>query len=67
MERPMEQLIYRFDPDGLQQLGDMPRSTAYALVKAGSLHVVKIGRATYITRAEIERYVDSLAVSSASA
>lgn len=57
----MEQLIYRFDPDGLQQLGDMPRSTAYALVKAGNLRVVKIGRATYITRAEIERYVDSLA------
>lgn len=57
----MEQLLYRFDPDGLQQLGDMPRSTAYALVKAGSLHVVKIGRATYITRAEIERYVGALA------
>jgi hypothetical protein len=57
----MEQLLYRFDPDGLQQLGDMPRSTAYALVKAGSLHVVKIGRATYITRAEIERYVAALA------
>lgn len=59
----MEQHLYRFDPDGLQQLGDMPRSTAYALVKAGSLHIVKIGRATYITRAEIERYVASLAVS----
>ena len=57
----MEQHLYRFDPDGLQQLGDMPRSTAYALVKAGSLYVVKIGRATYITRAEIERYVASLA------
>ena len=57
----MEQHLYRFDPDGLQQLGDMPRSTAYALVKAGSLYVVTIGRATYITRAEIERYVASLA------
>lgn len=57
----MEQLIYRFYPDGLQQLGDMPRSTAYAMVKAGNLHIVKIGRSTYITRAEIERYVDSLA------
>lgn len=38
----------------------MPRSTAYALVKAGNLRVVKIGRATYITRAEIERYVAAL-------
>lgn len=57
----MDQLLYRFDPHGLQQLGDMPRSTAYALVKAGSLRVVKIGRATYITRAEIERYVATLA------
>lgn len=61
----MEQLLYRFDPDGLQQLGDMPRSTAYALVKAGTLNVVKIGRATYITRAEIERYVATLSAPAA--
>ena len=36
------------------------RTTVYALMKAGELHAVHIGRSCRISRAELERYVRGL-------
>ena len=36
------------------------RTTVYALMKAGDLHVIHIGRSCRISRAELERYVRRL-------
>ena len=36
------------------------RTTIYALMKAGELHAVHIGRSCRLSRAELERYVDRL-------
>lgn len=36
------------------------RTTIYALMKAGELHPVHIGRCTRISRAQLERYVRGL-------
>ena len=39
---------------------DISNTTGYRLVKAGELKIVKIGRRTYITKTERERFVKSL-------
>jgi excisionase family DNA binding protein len=36
------------------------RTTVYALLKAGDLHPVHIGRSCRLSRAELERYVNQL-------
>ncbi|SNS09957.1 DNA binding domain-containing protein, excisionase family [Geodermatophilus pulveris] len=36
------------------------RTTVYALMKAGELHAVHIGRSCRLSRAELERYVQHL-------
>jgi excisionase family DNA binding protein len=36
------------------------RTTVYALMKAGDLHAVHIGRSCRLPRAELQRYVDRL-------
>ncbi len=36
------------------------RTTLYALIKAGELHSVHIGRSCRLSRAELERFVDRL-------
>jgi excisionase family DNA binding protein len=43
------------------------RTTIYALMKAGELHAVHIGRSCRISRAELERYVRRLEAPSPSA
>jgi excisionase family DNA binding protein len=43
------------------------RTTVYALMKAGDLHPVHIGRSCRISRAELERYVRRLEAPPASA
>jgi excisionase family DNA binding protein len=42
---------------GILRLG---RTTVYALLKAGEIHAVHIGRSCRISRAELERYVRRL-------
>lgn len=39
---------------------DMGRSTVYELMAAGKLKAVKVGRRTYFTQDELERFVRSL-------
>lgn len=42
-------------------LGGMSRSVLYAEIKAGRIQPVKVGRRTYFTSDELQRYVASLA------
>ena len=46
-------------PEAAEVLG-VSRSTVYELVKNGDLNVVKIGRRSFITQDELERFVQSL-------
>src|SRR3954468_11910189 len=47
-------------PEEAAQLLRIGRTTIYALMKAGDLRPVHIGRGCRVTRAEVERYVDCL-------
>jgi excisionase family DNA binding protein len=47
-------------PEAVEVLGGMSRSTLYELLAAGEIEKVKVGRRTYITRDELERYVRGL-------
>jgi len=44
-------------PEEAAELLRVGRTTVYALIKAGDLHPVHIGRSCRISRAELERYV----------
>lgn len=46
-------------PEAAQVLG-VSRTTIYELISAGALKPVKIGRRTFISQEELERYVRSL-------
>ncbi|HRD60449.1 MAG TPA: helix-turn-helix domain-containing protein [Nocardioides sp.] len=48
-------------PGAQKQLGGMSRSSLYEEVRSGKLEVVKVGRRTYVTQKELERYVRRLA------
>jgi excisionase family DNA binding protein len=52
-KKPLERLLHPV-PEAAQLLG-LGTSTCWALIKAGKLQTVKIGRRTLITRASIER------------
>jgi excisionase family DNA binding protein len=47
-------------PEEAAKLLSVGRTTVYALIKAGDLHPVHIGRSCRISRAELERYVRRL-------
>jgi hypothetical protein len=51
--------------DGFALLG-IPRASGYVKVRTGKLRVQKDGRRTYITAAEIDRYVRECGAESAS-
>lgn len=42
------------------RLGGLSNTAFYELVKAGRLNVVKLGRRTFVTAGEIQRFVESL-------
>ena len=52
---PLEPLAVRI-PTAMQLIG-VRRSTVYALIKAGELRTVKLGRATLITMSSLRRLV----------
>lgn len=47
-------------PEESAELLGIGRTTLYALIKAGELHMVKIGRRTLVPMDELEAYVDRL-------
>jgi excisionase family DNA binding protein len=47
-------------PEGAAEVLRVGRTMVYALMKAGELHSVHIGRSCRISRAEVERYVRRL-------
>jgi excisionase family DNA binding protein len=47
-------------PEEAATLLSVGRTTVYALIKAGDLHPVHIGRSCRLARAELERYVRML-------
>jgi excisionase family DNA binding protein len=47
-------------PEEAATLLRVGRTTVYALMKAGDLHAVHIGRSCRLPRAELQRYVDRL-------
>src|SRR5215218_7852673 len=47
-------------PEEAAELLRLGRTTVYALMKAGEIHAVHIGRSCRISRAELERYVRRL-------
>lgn len=53
---PLEPLAVRI-PTAMQLIG-VRRSTVYALIKAGELRTVKLGRATLITMSSLRRLVE---------
>ncbi|SFP33367.1 helix-turn-helix domain-containing protein [Sphingomonas rubra] len=53
---PLEPLAVRI-PTAMQLIG-VRRSTVYALIKAGELQTVKLGRATLITMSSLRRLVE---------
>ena len=48
-------------PEEAAKLLSVGRTTVYALIKAGDLRPVHIGRSCRISRAELERYIRQLA------
>ena len=46
--------------DARSCLGNISHSRFYELIRDGQIRIVKIGRRTYITAAELARFVDSL-------
>jgi excisionase family DNA binding protein len=54
-------------PEEAAEILRLGRTTVYALMKAGELHPMHIGRSCRISRAELERYVRRLEVSPPSA
>ena len=62
-QRPQEQVSgdpLLLTPEEAATLLRVGRTTIYALMKAGDLHPVRIGRSCRISRAELERYVRRL-------
>ena len=55
---PAESLL--LTPEEAARLLRIGRTTVYALMKAGDLHPVHIGRSCRLARAELERYVNRL-------
>ena len=49
-----------FTPEETAEVLRVGRTTIYALMKAGELHAVHIGRSCRLSRAELERYVRRL-------
>jgi len=50
--------LFRFRPWARKNIGGI--STAYRLVNEGKLKIVKIGKASYLTRDEISRFLRTL-------
>jgi len=50
--------LVRFRPWARANIGGI--STAYRLVNEGRLRITKIGKSSYVTRAEIQRFLKSL-------
>ena len=55
----MDKLLYSI-PEAVEVTG-LSRSFVYQLIKSGHIIVTKVGRRSFITRTELERFVDSLA------
>ncbi len=47
-------------PEAQAALGGMSRSTIYELFAKGEIKTVKVGRRTFVTADELQRFVDSL-------
>lgn len=54
----MNQLLLR--PEEVAECLNIGRSKVYELMRAGTLESVRIGTCRRVTRADLERYVDSL-------
>ena len=54
-----DRMLYSI-PEARQQLGGMGNSTFYAKIATGQIRPTKIGRRTYVSAAELERFVASL-------
>jgi excisionase family DNA binding protein len=54
----MDQLLLR--PEEVAECLNIGRSKVYELMRAGTLESVRIGTCRRVTRAALERYVDSL-------
>jgi excisionase family DNA binding protein len=59
-ELTAEQLL--LTPEEAAQVLRVGRTTLYALIKAGALRPIHIGRSCRLSRAELERYVDRLEI-----
>lgn len=55
----MERLLYPI-PEARERLGNIGHSTFYELKAEGKIATVKIGRRTFVTHDELERYIASL-------
>ncbi len=55
----MTQLLYSI-AETTEVLGGMSRSTLYEKIATGEIRPVKVGRRTYFTHDELERYVHTL-------
>ncbi|GAB3607947.1 hypothetical protein GCM10027414_00720 [Humibacter ginsengiterrae] len=55
-------LMHPVYPDAALVLGGISRAKLYTEIKAGRIRVVKVGARSFITQAELERYVASLNV-----
>ena len=51
--------------DAVKQYVDLSRATAYRLIQAGHVRVVKVGSRTMIRRSELNRLIDSFDTSEA--
>ncbi len=54
-----EPLLYDV-PTASRLLGGLGRTSVYKLMQEGQLRAIKIGKRTFLTDAELKRYVDSL-------
>lgn len=52
-----EPRLYDVDT-GRGYLGNLSRETFYKLVRTGELSIVKIGRRTFVDRAELDRFIE---------
>ena len=46
-------------PEARERLGGISHTTFYQLVGLGQLRLTKIGRRSFVSRAELERFVNS--------
>ena len=56
---PENRLLYPV-PEARELLGDISHTKFYDLVRLGKIRLTKIGRRSFVTHAELERFVEEL-------